>query len=72
MSSPVAGVTLEEAAQRLSAIAGPDSVHLDGARITVDPGSIGEISEVLRFEFVRLGWFGLRSSPVGTRKQYRG
>ena len=43
MSSPVAGVTLEEAAQHLSAIAGPDSVHLDGARISVDPGSIGEI-----------------------------
>jgi len=61
MSSPVAGVTLEEAAQRLSAIAGPDSVHLDGARITVDPGSIGEISEVLRFANEN----GLTVAPVG-------
>jgi glycolate oxidase FAD binding subunit len=61
MNSSVTGVTLEEAALRLSEIAGPDSVHRDGARIAVAPGSIEEICEVLRFGNAS----GLTVAPVG-------
>ena len=61
MSLPVAEVTLEEATHRLSAIAGPDSVRLDSARIAVDPGSIEEISEILRFANEK----GLTVAPMG-------
>jgi glycolate oxidase FAD binding subunit len=61
MNSSVTGVTLEEAALRLSEIGGPDFVHFDGARIAVAPGSIEEISEVLRFANAN----GLSVAPVG-------
>ena len=60
MNSP-AGLTLEEAAEHLSAIAGPDFVRLDGAKIVLDPGSIEEIAEILRFANAN----GLIVTPTG-------
>jgi glycolate oxidase FAD binding subunit len=44
-----ARLTLEETVAKLSAVAGPDFVRLDGASIVVEPGSIEEIAEALRF-----------------------
>lgn len=56
-----AGLTLEETVAKLSAVAGPDFVRLNGASIVVEPGSIQEIAETLRFANAN----GLNVTPAG-------
>jgi glycolate oxidase FAD binding subunit len=58
-----AGLTPEEGIVQLSAVVGPDFVRRDGAGILVEPGSIKEIAETLRFANAN----GLSVTPAGGR-----
>jgi len=51
----------EEIAEHLSAVAGPDFVHFDGVRVTVDPGNAEDVAAILRFANAN----GLTVTPMG-------